>query len=258
MNVGAFLERFGRRISALGYSWRNPSYARARRNGAARDLYRLLNKTWLQAETIGTVLDVGAYEGQFVKTARLLFPQASILAFEPNPRLIPALQKLISETGAGTVYEMACGREPATRPLHLTRFAPAASLLSPTSGGLPDFPTVTTGETIEVTVGRLDETVRAGPGTRKPYLLKIDVQGFELEVLQGSLGILPEVAAVVCEVNLVPFYMGQAGLENIHSFMDENNFKLVDIGEPIRAGEAGEVLYFDVAFLNNRLAAATA
>ncbi len=256
MSVGTLLETIGRRISGLGYSLRNPSYAQARRSGAERDLYRLLNKTWLQPESIGTVIDVGANEGQFIKTARLLFPQASILAFEPNPRLLPTLQALISEAGNGSVFPVACGRHSAKLPLHLTRFSSSTSLISRTSAHASGPSAMEPDETIEVNVRRLDEIVRAQPPTPKPYLLKIDVQGFELEVLQGSTGLFPEVAAIVCEVNLVPFYIGQAGLENIHAFMGEHDFKLVDIGEPIRTGEAGEVLYFDVAFLNNRLAAA--
>jgi hypothetical protein len=54
----------------------------------------------------------------------------------------------------------------------------------------------------------------------------------------------------VCEVNAVPFYEGQAGFEDIYGFVRQHNFKLVDIGEPIRNSNTGEVLYFDVAFLN--------
>jgi hypothetical protein len=80
-------------------------------------------------------------------------------------------------------------------------------------------------------------------------LLKIDVQGFEWEVLQGATSILPDVAVILCEVNAEDFYAGQAGFEQIYLFMREHGFKLVDIGEPIRARATGEVLYFDVAFL---------
>jgi hypothetical protein len=50
-------------------------------------------------------------------------------------------------------------------------------------------------------------------------------------------------------VNAEDFYAGQAGFEQIYLFMREHGFKLVDIGEPIRARATGEVLYFDVAFL---------
>jgi FkbM family methyltransferase len=236
------------RISGLGYVWQNPAYAEVRRNGGARDLYRLLNKPWLPPEMIGTVLDVGANEGQFIKVARALFPQAPILAFEPNPHLTPSLEHLLSASGSGALLPLACGREPAVIPLYLTKFSPAASLLRPTAVSSPDFP-AEIGETIQVKVERLDDVVRASELARAPYLLKIDVQGFEWEVLQGATGILPDVAVIVCEVNAEDFYARQAGFEQIYLFMREHGFKLVDIGEPIRARATGEVLYFDVAFL---------
>jgi hypothetical protein len=128
------------RISGLGYVWQNPSYAEVRKNGGARDLYRLLNKPWLSPERIGTVLDVGANEGQFIKVARALFPQAPILAFEPNPHLTPTLERLLSESGSGALLPLACGREPDVVPLYLTKFSPAASLLRPTALNIADFP----------------------------------------------------------------------------------------------------------------------
>ena len=237
------------RISGLGYVWQNPSYAEVRKNGGARDLYRLLNKPWLPPEKIGTVLDVGANEGQFVKVARALFPEAPILAFEPNPHLTHALERLLAVSGSGVVFPLACGREPAVIPLYLTKFSPSASLLRPTELRIPDFPVAEIGETIQVKVERLDDIVRSSELARPPYLLKIDVQGFELEVLQGATGILPDVSVVLCEVNAADFYAGQAGFEQIYLFMREHGFKLVDLGEPIRARATGEVLYFDVAFL---------
>jgi FkbM family methyltransferase len=247
-SLGKFLEKMAQRLSGLGYLWQNPSYAEVRRNGGARDLYRLLNKPWLQPTRIGTVLDVGANEGQFVKVARVLFPQAPILAFEPNPHLRPSLESLISASGAGALLPFACGREPGVLPLYLTKFSPSASLLQPTELSIPDFPSAEIGESIQVKVERLDDVVRASVLARAPYLLKLDVQGFELEVLQGATGILPDVAVILCEVNAEDFYAGQAGFEQIYLFMREHGFKLVDIGEPIRARATGEVLYFDVAF----------
>jgi len=254
MRVGSFLEKLGERISAVGYTLRNPGYAEVRRGGGARDLYRLLNKPWLRRLKIGTVLDVGANEGQFVKPARVLFPQASILAFEPNSRLTKSLQDILPP-GTGAVCQVACGREAGTMPLHLMKFSPASSLLRPTSLRIPDFPAAETEETIAVKVDRLDSVVKGHALARKPYLLKIDVQGFELEVLHGAVDILPDVLAIVCEVNAVPFYQGQAGLEEIYAFARQHNFRLVDIGEPIRHRHSGEVLYFDVAFLNNSVTA---
>lgn len=247
-SLGRFIERVAQRASGLAYLWQNPSYAEVRDNGGARDLYRLLNKAWLPPETIGTVLDVGANEGQFIKVAQALFPRAPILAFEPNSHLTPALERLLSAGGSGAVFPLACGRESAVIPLYVTKFSPSASLLKPTALRIPDFPAPDIGETIQVKVERLDAVVRSCELARPPYLLKIDVQGFEWEVLQGAVGILADVAVILCEVNAEDFYADQAGFEQIYLFMREHGFKLVDIGEPIRARATEEVLYFDVAF----------
>jgi FkbM family methyltransferase len=248
-SLGRFIERMAQRVSGLGYIWQNPSYAEVRKNGGARDLYRLLNKAWLPSEKIGTVLDVGANEGQFIKVAQALFPRAPILAFEPNPHLMPPLERLLSAPKSGAVFPLACGRESAVSPLYLTKFSPSASLLRPTALRIPDFPGAEIGDTIQAEVERLDEVVRSCELARPPYLLKIDVQGFEWEVLQGATGILPDVAVILCEVNAEDFYVGQAGFEQIYVFMREHGFKLVDLGEPIRARATEEVLYFDLAFL---------
>lgn len=249
-----FLEKVGERISNAAYVLENPGYREIRRNGGARDLYRLLNKPWLERARVGTVLDVGANEGQFIKVARVLFPAAPVLAFEPNPRLTDCLRELLSSSGRDAVYPIACGREAATMPLHLTKFSPAASLLPATSLRIPDFPSAETEEVIEVKVERLDQVVPRHAAAPKPFLLKLDVQGFELEALHGATGILPDVIAVLCEVNAVSFYEGQAGFEEIYSFMRQHNFRLIDLGEPIRARATREVLYFDVAFMNNNAA----
>ena len=60
----------------------------------------------------------------------------------------------------------------------------------------------------------------------RPSLLKIDVQGFELEVLKGATGLLPEIDAVSVEASDVELYEGQALLGEIERFLDEAGFRV--------------------------------
>ena len=76
----------------------------------------------------------------------------------------------------------------------------------------------------------------------RPVLLKIDVQGFELEVLKGATGMLPHIDAVYVEASYVELYEGQALHEEIERFLIEAGFTLdgrfnthIHQGEPVQA-----------------------
>jgi hypothetical protein len=56
-------------------------------------MYSALSQPWLTALNIATVLDIGAHVGGFSYTARPLFPQAQIYAFEPLPDCYAQLQE---------------------------------------------------------------------------------------------------------------------------------------------------------------------
>lgn len=248
-----WLGHFGVRSQNLAYLLEHPPYRVIRRNGGSRDIFRLLEKPWLPRDRIKSVLDVGANDGQFARTAQALFPAAAIYAFEPNPE---AAERLRANLPSGNlkIFPMACGRERGEAKLQLSRFAPASSLLKSTAQQLAEFPETAVDRAVSVEVQRLDSIMRE-EHFEPEALLKLDVQGFELEVLQGAEGILDAVAVVVCEVNTAQLYQGQTQMESLLAFLRKANFRVVDIGEPIRSRHTSEVIYVDLAFLRAGLSA---
>jgi FkbM family methyltransferase len=239
--LGQFLERLGTRLRNAGYLLRHPSYGTVRRSGGARDLYQLLNKAWVRSRAIDLVIDVGANEGQFLTTAAALFPKARKVAFEPNPAMVARLRERFPGL---EVHDCACGAAQGRLRLNVTKFAPSASLLASTQRNRELFPGTEVQEQIEVAVEPLDDfpNLKTGKG-----LLKLDVQGAELEVLKGATETLRFMEVVVCEVGLEALYDGQAELEQIVGFLRQHRFSLVDFAEPIR-NEMGEAVYLDLAF----------
>jgi FkbM family methyltransferase len=239
--LGQLLELLGTRLRNAGYLLAHPGYGFVRKRGGARDLFQLLNKPWVRARSIDCVIDVGANEGQFLTAAQALFPQARLVAFEPNPAMAARLR----DRFAGLeVHPCACGAEPGTAMLNLTQFAPSASLLASTPRNLSLFPGTEVREQIAVPVEQLDSF----PTLRNARtLLKLDTQGAELEVLKGASETLRHVEVLVCEVALQPLYQGQAELEQIVGFLRDHRFRLVDFCDPIRNSEA-EIIYLDLAF----------
>jgi FkbM family methyltransferase len=140
-------------------------------------------------------IDVGANIGYFtLLAARLVGPSGHVYAFEPGPRAYPALRANLELNGATnvTVIEAAAGE------------AEGEALLSaPAPGNLASASLRRSGPgSTVVPVRRIDSAVRADDLARV-RLVKIDVEGYEIEVLKGLEGLFEAGArpAIVVEVN---------------------------------------------------------
>jgi FkbM family methyltransferase len=242
------LIQLGTRICNYGYLLANPTYSIVRGGKGCGDLYRLLNKNWFHRNKIQLVLDVGANEGQFIKTSLALMPKVPVYAFEPNPNLVQKLQKSHKDTEKVKIFPVALGSKPGTLPLNISNFSPASSFLNPSSQVISEFPETKIENTIEVKVERLDTLIQNTNIKQDSCLLKIDVQGFELEVLKGATTTFALIDVIVCEVNLAHLYDGQSTLESLVSFLKQYNYQLVDINLPVYSRSTHEILYVDLAF----------
>ncbi|MGB3309232.1 MAG: FkbM family methyltransferase [Nodosilinea sp.] len=243
----AFIEEIGTRIQNYGYCLANPSYLKVRSGRGCADIYRLLNKNWFPKDQVQLVLDVGANEGQFINTSLALMPNVPIYAFEPNPSLTKDLYSRYRDFNV-KIFPCALGDSSKKASLNISKFSPSSSLLKGGSQLATEFPEVVFEEIAEVEIKRLDSLVLDDVGV-KDLLLKIDVQGFEMDVLRGAVGILDRILVIVCEANFAPLYENQCAFEEIISFLRTYKFHLVDIGIPIRSRHSQEVLYLDLAFV---------
>ncbi|PSR17669.1 FkbM family methyltransferase [filamentous cyanobacterium CCP3] len=243
----AFIVELGARIQNYGYCLANPSYLKVRSGQGCADIYRLLNKEWFPKDKVRLVLDVGANEGQFINTSLALMPDIPIYAFEPNPNLIERLHKRYDDLNV-KILPFALGEKPRKALLNVSKFSPSSSFLKGDSQLSAEFPEIIFEEVAEVEIKRLDSLVLDDIELRD-LLLKIDVQGFELDVLRGAVGVLDRILVIVCEANFACLYENQCAFEEIILFLRAHNFYLIDIGSPIRSRHSQEVLYLDLAFI---------
>jgi FkbM family methyltransferase len=169
-----------------------------------------------------TVVDVGANKGQFSLVARHLFPDAKIHAFEPLESERRIYQSVIS--GPVQIRSIALGAETGTADFFIASRADSSSLLAPGKGQEAAYG-VGLSSTTTVSVDRLENVISAAELVG-PVLLKLDVQGAELQVLHGAEAILPHVDAVYCEVSFVELYARQPKASAIVSFLDRHGFTL--------------------------------
>jgi FkbM family methyltransferase len=152
-----------------------------------------------------TVLDVGANKGQFAAFARHRWPAARLICFEPLPRPRARLAKVLR--GTGEIHPIALGETEREADMHLASREDSSSLL-PLGEAQKQYFSMDEERVVSVPVRRLDTAIPAEQ-LQRPVLLKIDVQGFEFETLQGGSGLLELIDAVYVECSFVELYVGQ-------------------------------------------------
>jgi FkbM family methyltransferase len=175
-----------------------------------------------------TVVDIGANRGQFALVARRCFPNARIHSFEPLKEPAAIFRRVFSSDDRIVLHEVAIGSEDKNMMIHVSRADDSSSLLPIASLQSNLFPGTEEKEQRSVSVRKL-ETILCREDIDQPALLKIDVQGFEKDVLEGCKTLLPCFSHIYVECSFVELYAGQALAHEVISFLDGFGFVLSGI-----------------------------
>jgi FkbM family methyltransferase len=172
-----------------------------------------------------TVVDIGANRGQFTLVARRCLPQARVISFEPLPAAAAKFRAVFDGDDRVTLREIAIGPTSGNATIHISRWDDSSSLLPITSTQVALFPGTEEVATAVVRVAPLREFVSA-EDIQSPALLKLDVQGFELEALRGCENLLDRFAYVYAECSFVELYAGQVLADEVIAWLRERGFRL--------------------------------
>ncbi len=168
------------------------------------------------------IIDVGAFEGEWTKEVSSIFDEASFLMIEAQS-----------------------SKEDKLKLMKSNKIDYRISLLGPLSGQKAKFyinETVSSAlpesekenqEYVEIPMYTLDEILAEKLFTNADFL-KLDVQGYELEVLKGASNVLRNVEVVLMEVSLIEINNGAPLIKDVINFMDERGFVCYDICSMIR------------------------
>jgi FkbM family methyltransferase len=202
---------------------------------------------WLEKLNIATIIDIGANEGQFIKAISQTIPGRKIIAFEP---IKACYDKLLTNTSHLSVTAYNCGlsNESGTAEINISENFVSSSILpieQLTTTLYPDSKYVNK-QTIELR--RLDDVMKDHK-LAPNVLLKIDVQGYEEQVLAGSLDTLSKVSAVIIEFSYQPLYAGQWLFEETYDFFTAQGFSFAGLADQANSKETGIPIYGDAIFI---------
>ncbi len=196
------------------------------------------------------ILDVGANTGEFGCELRRRFSYRSkIVSFEPLTSAFQQLQKTALKDKDWTACNYALGSSDGSFPINVANNSVSSSFLSMLPRHTEAAPHSHTVNVEEAQVKRLDSIFNNFCNGTESILLKIDTQGFELEVLKGAEGSLYRIKAIQLELNLTPLYENAPLAEEVISYLRSHGFSPFWFTNGFRDPGTSQLLQMDGYFL---------
>lgn len=158
---------------------------------------------------IDVVLDVGANRGQFATAIRNAGFGGHIYSFEPA--MLPFGQLSMAARGDDRWHalKLGLGARPERMTINLAHSSDLNSLLEASDYGRERYPRIETAGREEIDIDTLDNFIAGSniPGDARIFL-KMDTQGYDLNVFEGAARSLARIPALLTELSLIPLYEG--------------------------------------------------
>jgi FkbM family methyltransferase len=186
-----------------------------------------------------TVIDVGVGPG--TPELYAAFPGVPLVLVEPLEEWRGALEE-VARTHSAQVITAAAGRSPGSMEIAVHRVPACSSMFGGRQGDGSEPPRRS------VPVITLDDLV-AERRTAGPYVVKVDVEGAELEVLGGAARVLRESELVLLEVSLFELVPGAPQLHDVVAWMHGHGFVVAALYNGHNRPLDGQLAQIDIAFV---------
>ena len=203
----------------------------------------------LECFHIDLVLDIGANTGGFGTEIRALGYHNEIISFEPLSKAYSILLDNIRKDKKWQAHERcAIGDFDGTIEINISKNSVSSSVLP-----ILESHTLVAGDSVYtfseiVSIFKLDSIADKYIGSKENIFLKIDTQGFEWQVIEGALNIMPKIKGIMCELSLIQLYQGQHLWKDILIRLENLGFELWAFEKGFVDPKNGRTLQFDAIF----------
>ena len=171
-----------------------------------------------------TIIDIGSNKGQFILLMEELFPNKMVYSFEPIIEMLNRQKKFFKYKKNIIYYNLALGSSISTKDLLITNRMDSSSFLNITKEK-NDSKKYLIKEKRNITISTLDHILIKEKMVH-PIFVKIDVQGYELNVLKGSSELLKKIDYLLIEVSKNEMYQNQPTEKIIIEYLKGLNFNI--------------------------------
>ncbi len=192
--------------------------------------YHLLRRALLfETYHIDLVLDVGASDGGYARQIRANGYHGRICSFEPRAAAFRALKESGRSDKKWEVMNCALGKANGSLDIHISENGDSSSLLDLARSPGSESVQVSYIGKESVSMASLDGLFENIRQDSKNILLKMDVQGFEMEVLTGAEHSLAFIDTIQVELALTPTYQNQMHLHQMCGLLHQMGYTMVSI-----------------------------
>ena len=198
---------------------------------------------------ITMVFDVGAHIGEYAARLRHIGYRGRIISFEPQAAAFAVLANKAIRDRSWNAERLALGNHVGKQELNISANSVSSSFLR-VAAEMVEIETglaQTKSETVPVTT--LDHVQHRFVGPSDRVFLKIDAQGYELNILSGGDTFLTRCRAAQIEMALFPSYHEQKSLIEMIGFMHERGFRLVNLERVFWDDRTGYLIEVDGMFV---------
>lgn len=175
-------------------------------------------------KSLMSVIDVGANRGQFALVVRRFVPCARVVCFEPVSSTRKILENLFNGDSKVIFKGAAIGTKSGGAIIHVSASDDSSSLLPISLIQERLYPGTSEIRTEFVKIGPLSDFINSDQIVA-PAMLKLDVQGYELEALKGCESLLRFFNYVYVECSFVELYVGQALADEVVAWLQQRGFR---------------------------------
>ena len=171
-----------------------------------------------------TIIDIGSNKGQFILLMEKLFPNKMIYSFEPIKEMIDKQKKFFKYKKNIIFHNLALGSSITSKDFLITNRMDSSSFLK-IAEDKNERKNYLIKEKRNIKISTLD-SILLNEKIYRPIFIKMDVQGYELEVLKGSNDLLKKTDYLLLEVSENEMYQNQPTEKIIIEYLKDLNFNI--------------------------------
>lgn len=210
-------------------------------DGPFKSISRELNRF-----QINTIMDVGANVGQFGVDVRRHGFKGLLVSYEPVQESFKILLQTVQKHQPWKAFQLGLGAGETELLINVSGNAGlSSSILEMKPLHLENFPESATASSEKIAISTIDKQLENIGLPSRNIMLKLDVQGYEAEVLKGASKSLSEIPLCYLEVSITPLYEGEISFLPILNQLSHFGHEVIDVFRGIKAKD-GQLLQLDI------------